>query len=59
MDQAPAQSEPRLRLAVAQHVLRDLRALLARMEVGTAPPLGGQSGHEETLNGLKETLNGH
>ncbi|XP_033929435.1 large proline-rich protein BAG6, partial [Melopsittacus undulatus] len=35
MDQGPVQSEPRLRLLVAQHMLRDIQSILQRLE---APP---------------------
>ncbi|XP_006896255.1 PREDICTED: large proline-rich protein BAG6 isoform X6 [Elephantulus edwardii] len=32
MDQAPIQSEPRVRLVMAQHMIRDIQTLLSRME---------------------------
>ncbi|XP_056366318.1 large proline-rich protein BAG6 [Oenanthe melanoleuca] len=32
MDQGPAQSEPRMRLLVAQHLLRDIQGVLAQLE---------------------------
>lgn len=33
MEQAPIQSEPRVRLVMAQHMIRDIQTLLSRMEV--------------------------
>uniref|UniRef100_A0A8C6VLG3 BCL2-associated athanogene 6 n=1 Tax=Naja naja TaxID=35670 RepID=A0A8C6VLG3_NAJNA len=33
MDQAPIQSEPRVRLVMAQHMLRDIQGILNRLEV--------------------------
>ncbi|KAJ7317365.1 hypothetical protein JRQ81_003527 [Phrynocephalus forsythii] len=41
MDQAPIQSEPRVRLVMAQHMLRDVQGILNRLEGhtnGQAPP---------------------
>ncbi|KYO40755.1 large proline-rich protein BAG6 [Alligator mississippiensis] len=35
MDQAPIQSEPRVRLVMAQHMLRDVQGLLSRLEGST------------------------
>ncbi|XP_062454503.1 LOW QUALITY PROTEIN: large proline-rich protein BAG6 [Rhea pennata] len=42
MDQAPIQSEPRMRLVVAQHMLRDIQGILNRLEVSGAPRAGGR-----------------
>ncbi|KAM8779010.1 large proline-rich protein BAG6 isoform 8-T9 [Rhynchonycteris naso] len=37
MEQAPAQSEPRVRLVMAQHMIRDIQTLLSRMECRGGP----------------------
>ncbi|XP_045148536.1 large proline-rich protein BAG6 isoform X8 [Echinops telfairi] len=37
MEQAPVQSEPRVRLVMAQHMIRDIQTLLSRMECRGAP----------------------
>ncbi|XP_075411489.1 large proline-rich protein BAG6 isoform X12 [Tenrec ecaudatus] len=37
MEQAPIQSEPRVRLVMAQHMIRDIQTLLSRMECRGAP----------------------
>nr|XP_045012740.1 large proline-rich protein BAG6 isoform X7 [Jaculus jaculus] len=37
MEQAPIQSEPRVRLVMAQHMIRDIQTLLARMECRGGP----------------------
>ncbi|XP_012928306.1 large proline-rich protein BAG6 isoform X6 [Heterocephalus glaber] len=37
MEQAPIQSEPRVRLVMAQHMIRDIQSLLSRMECRGAP----------------------
>uniref|UniRef100_A0A8C9IS75 Large proline-rich protein BAG6 n=1 Tax=Piliocolobus tephrosceles TaxID=591936 RepID=A0A8C9IS75_9PRIM len=37
MEQAPIQSEPRVRLVMAQHMIRDIQTLLSRMECRGGP----------------------
>ncbi|XP_036212525.1 large proline-rich protein BAG6 isoform X10 [Myotis myotis] len=37
MEQAPVQSEPRVRLVMAQHMIRDIQTLLSRMECRGGP----------------------
>ncbi|XP_073081319.1 large proline-rich protein BAG6 isoform X8 [Manis javanica] len=37
MEQAPIQSEPRVRLVMAQHIIRDIQTLLSRMECRGGP----------------------
>ncbi|XP_066215822.1 large proline-rich protein BAG6 isoform X13 [Saccopteryx leptura] len=37
MEQAPTQSEPRVRLVMAQHMIRDIQTLLSRMECRGGP----------------------
>uniref|UniRef100_A0A8C4Y9E0 BCL2-associated athanogene 6 n=1 Tax=Gopherus evgoodei TaxID=1825980 RepID=A0A8C4Y9E0_9SAUR len=52
MEQAPIQSEPRVRLVMAQHMLRDVQGILGRLEVsavGLRP--GGGEGAGGRTNG--------
>ncbi|XP_038624568.1 LOW QUALITY PROTEIN: large proline-rich protein BAG6 [Tachyglossus aculeatus] len=50
MEQAPIQSEPRVRLVMAQHMLRDIQALLARLEGrANGQPQPGQPGQPGQL----------
>ncbi|XP_063147323.1 large proline-rich protein BAG6 isoform X2 [Candoia aspera] len=46
MDQAPIQSEPRVRLVMAQHMLRDIQGILNRLEGSTSDHAA--SGPEDT-----------
>uniref|UniRef100_A0A670HXJ5 BCL2-associated athanogene 6 n=1 Tax=Podarcis muralis TaxID=64176 RepID=A0A670HXJ5_PODMU len=48
MDQAPIQSEPRVRLVMAQHMLRDVQGILNRLEGRTNGQVA--SGPEETAS---------
>ncbi|KAL7986412.1 hypothetical protein Chor_011578 [Crotalus horridus] len=46
MDQAPIQSEPRVRLVMAQHMLRDIQGILNRLEGNTSEHVA--AGPEDT-----------
>lgn len=49
MDQGPVQSEPRLRLLVAQHMLRDIQSILQRLEADGPPQAPSEDPPEERL----------
>lgn len=56
MEQAPIQSEPRVRLVMAQHMIRDIQTLLSRMECRGGTQAQGSQPPPQTPTVASETV---